>query len=253
MGTSTTHVVCRHQMRIFNTSFAYLFWLANNKKSNIQSSVWATLMKLCMWVVMGTSTTHVVCRHQMRILNTSFAAYPFWLANNKQFKYNLQGTSWHFPKGGPRCIFCEYSERVSREPRNSSFIWILCVFLLFVFSCSPTELAKIKSLQKFYFHNILGIPADNTKNSLWITKSRSQHNDSLATCFFFYLFIYFFKAEEEAIRRRWKKINYADSSTDMKGLPLPQTQTETAGGVRDDWMTGTPLEGALLERFVKNS
>ena len=24
-------------------------------------------------------------------------------------------------KGGPRCIFCEYCERVSREPRNSSF------------------------------------------------------------------------------------------------------------------------------------
>ena len=32
MNTSTTHVVYRHQMRIFNTSFAYLFWLANNKK-----------------------------------------------------------------------------------------------------------------------------------------------------------------------------------------------------------------------------
>ena len=31
-GTSSTHVVCRHQMCIFSTSFAYLFWLANNKK-----------------------------------------------------------------------------------------------------------------------------------------------------------------------------------------------------------------------------
>ena len=31
-GTSTTHVVCHHRMRIFNTSIAYLFWLANNKK-----------------------------------------------------------------------------------------------------------------------------------------------------------------------------------------------------------------------------
>ena len=31
-GTDTTHVVCCHRMRIFNTSFAYLFWLANNKK-----------------------------------------------------------------------------------------------------------------------------------------------------------------------------------------------------------------------------
>ena len=71
-GTSSIHMVCRHQMRIFNTSFAYLFWLAN-KKSNIQNSVWATLMKLGTWVVMGTSTTHVVCRHQMRIFNTLFA------------------------------------------------------------------------------------------------------------------------------------------------------------------------------------
>ena len=69
-------------MHIFNTSFAYLFWLANNKKLNIQSSVWATLMKPCMWVVVGTSTTHVVYCHQMHIFNTSFA-YLFWLANNK--------------------------------------------------------------------------------------------------------------------------------------------------------------------------
>ena len=82
MGTSTTHVVCRHQMRIFNMSFAYLFWLAINKKLNIQSSVWATLMEPGIWVVMGTSTTHVVCFHQMRIFNTSFA-YLFWLANIK--------------------------------------------------------------------------------------------------------------------------------------------------------------------------
>ena len=29
---STTHVVCCDQMCIFNSSFAYLFWLANNKK-----------------------------------------------------------------------------------------------------------------------------------------------------------------------------------------------------------------------------
>ena len=91
MGTSTTHVVCGHQMRIFHISFAYLFWLANNKKLSIQSSVWSTLMKLGMWVVMGTSTTHVVCRHQMRIFNTSFA-HLFWLANNK--KLNIQSSVW---------------------------------------------------------------------------------------------------------------------------------------------------------------
>ena len=47
-------------------------WLIS-KKLNKQSSVWATLMKLGMWVVKGTSTTHVVCRHQMCIFNTLFA------------------------------------------------------------------------------------------------------------------------------------------------------------------------------------
>ena len=39
-----------------------------------------------MWVVVDTSTTHMVCRHQMRMLNTSFA-YLFWLAYNKKGKY----------------------------------------------------------------------------------------------------------------------------------------------------------------------
>ena len=32
MATSTTHEVCRHRMHIFNISFAYLFWLADNKQ-----------------------------------------------------------------------------------------------------------------------------------------------------------------------------------------------------------------------------
>ena len=77
MGTSTTHVVCHHQMHIFNTTFAYLFLLANNKKGNIQRFVWATVMKLGMWVVVGTSITHQVCGHQMCIFNTSFA-YMLW-------------------------------------------------------------------------------------------------------------------------------------------------------------------------------
>ena len=39
-----------------------------------------------MWVVGGTSTNHVVCRHRMRIFYTSFA-YLFWLANIKKIKY----------------------------------------------------------------------------------------------------------------------------------------------------------------------
>ena len=30
-STDITHVVCRQQICIFNITFAYLFWLANNK------------------------------------------------------------------------------------------------------------------------------------------------------------------------------------------------------------------------------
>ena len=113
-GTSTTHVVCRHQMRISNTSFAYLFWLANNKKVKyIQSSIWATLMELGMWVVMGTSTTHVLFCYRMRIFNTSFA-YLFWLANNKKIKYPefcmgyIDGT-WYVGSDGPKYYPCGLS------------------------------------------------------------------------------------------------------------------------------------------------
>ena len=43
-------------------------------------------IKLGMQVVVGTGVTHVVCRHQMRILNRSLA-YLFRLANNKKGKY----------------------------------------------------------------------------------------------------------------------------------------------------------------------
>ena len=60
VDTSTTIVVCRHQMCIFNTSFAYQFWLANNKKAKIPRSVWATVTKRGMWVVVvGIRITHV--------------------------------------------------------------------------------------------------------------------------------------------------------------------------------------------------
>ena len=74
-------------MHLFNTSLAYLFWLVNNKEVKIvQSSVWAIVVKLGMWIVVDISTTHMVDRHQMRILNTSFT-YLFLLANNKKYKY----------------------------------------------------------------------------------------------------------------------------------------------------------------------
>ena len=83
------------------TDWAYLIphlhicfdWLIT-KKSYPKFS-WVTLMKLGMWVVMCTSTTHVVCHHRMRIFNTSFA-YLFWLANNKksQIFRVLYGLHW---------------------------------------------------------------------------------------------------------------------------------------------------------------
>ena len=72
-STSSTHVVCHHRMHIYSSHLHICSdWLLT-KKSNIQSSVWATLMKLGMRVLMGTSTTHVVCRHGMHISNNPFA------------------------------------------------------------------------------------------------------------------------------------------------------------------------------------
>ena len=58
-------------------------------------------MKLGTWVVVGRSTTHVVCRHQMHIFDTSFA-YLFWLANNKEMRvvYGLQWQNLVCGSGG---------------------------------------------------------------------------------------------------------------------------------------------------------
>ena len=40
-------------------------------------------------------------------------------------KANLQSTSLHSPKGSPRCVFCEYSERVSWKLQDSSYkLWL---------------------------------------------------------------------------------------------------------------------------------
>ena len=67
LGGHKYHPRGRHKMHISNTSFAYLFWLPNNKKDKYP--------KLCMcysdktWFVGsgGTNNTHQVLRHQMRI------------------------------------------------------------------------------------------------------------------------------------------------------------------------------------------
>ena len=47
---------------------------------------WPIFVKLGMWVVLSASITHIVCCHQMCILNSSFA-YVFWLVNNNKVKY----------------------------------------------------------------------------------------------------------------------------------------------------------------------
>ena len=47
-------------------------------------------------------------------------------------------------KGGPRFIFCEYSERVSREPRNSSLIFVFPVH----------QYKKFKLIVSQFFDNI---------------------------------------------------------------------------------------------------
>ena len=84
VGTDITHVVCRQQICISNISFAYLFCLANNKKkANIQSAIWATVTKPGMLVVVGTSNTHWVCNHWMRIINTG-------ISNIQMTVYGLQ-------------------------------------------------------------------------------------------------------------------------------------------------------------------
>ena len=109
-------------MCIFKTSFAYLFCLANNKKANIESSVWATGTKRGMWVVVGIRIT--------RVCLSSANEHTYYHIKGKSPEHFLT-----FPKGGSRYIFCEYSERVSREPRNSS-----CYFCFR--SCAIVKLDK---------------------------------------------------------------------------------------------------------------
>ena len=70
-------------------------------------------VKLGIWVVGGTSTTHVVCRHQLRIFNTSFA-YLFWLANNKKVKYlefcmGYIDETWYVGSDGHKYYSCGLS------------------------------------------------------------------------------------------------------------------------------------------------
>ena len=70
-------------------------------------------MKIGMWVVMGTSTAHVICCHWMHIFNASFA-YLFWLANNKKGKYpefciGYIDETWYVDSDGHKYYSCGLS------------------------------------------------------------------------------------------------------------------------------------------------
>ena len=88
VGTSTTHMVSCHQMHMFNTSFAYLFWLANCKKKGKYPEVCMGYSDKTWYVDSGGQKyINVVCHHQMCIFDTSLA-YLFWLVNNNKGKYS---------------------------------------------------------------------------------------------------------------------------------------------------------------------
>ena len=97
-------------MCMLSTSVAYLFWLANNKNANIQSSIWATVTKLGMWVLVGTSNTHWVSHHWMHIMNISLHICPDWLITKKG-KYPVDCMSysdetWYAASSDLKCYPC---------------------------------------------------------------------------------------------------------------------------------------------------
>ena len=89
-GTSVTHVVCRHLVFIVNTSFAYLFWLANNSKGT-NPEFYMGYSDDENWYVGGSALMFYPCAllllSSMHILITSFA-YLFWLAIINKVKYS---------------------------------------------------------------------------------------------------------------------------------------------------------------------
>ena len=59
-----------------------------------------------MWVVVDTSTTHVVYHLRTHIFNTPFT-YLFWLPNNKKGKYpefcmGYSDETWYVDSGGQK-------------------------------------------------------------------------------------------------------------------------------------------------------
>ena len=126
-------------------------WLIT-KKSNIQSSVWTTLMKLGMWVVMGTNTTQVVCLHQMHISNTSFA-FLFWLAYNKnknkqkknkypEFCMGYIDETWYVGSDGHKTthVVCRHQMRLLKV----DIPILTCIFFTFNWLTLTSEMHFVK-------------------------------------------------------------------------------------------------------------
>ena len=90
------------------------------KRANIKSSVWTTVTKLSIVVVVGTSITHAMYLSSPNAHNK----YLIWISvMTKKGKH--QSTFFTFPQKRPTLyMYCEYSERISREPRNSCWCWI---------------------------------------------------------------------------------------------------------------------------------
>ena len=150
--TSTSHFVCRHRMSIFNTIFACLFWLANNKKGRYPEffmgyfdESWYIGSGGHKYYLCGLSSPNADSQRPEEQFSTVLVSdcqkdifqQCWFLTLGRTFfinvasdprkdiiamampnKPDLQNISWHSHKGGPRYIFCEYSECISQEPQN---------------------------------------------------------------------------------------------------------------------------------------
>ena len=91
LGTRVTHMVCCHRMRILKSSFAYLFWLANNNQGKYPEfyiCIWATVMKLCVWILGSAWCKCYPHGLSSPMLNTvDVCINLFWLANKNKAKY----------------------------------------------------------------------------------------------------------------------------------------------------------------------
>ena len=134
VGRSTTHMVCGHWMHIFNTSFAYLFWLAYKKNISrvLYGLQWWNVRGI--WVVVWYKNTPCV-----PVITKCAYLIPHLQICHK--KANIQSTSCHSSKGGPRCIFSEYGKCINQELRNSrcfffvspelsSVLWSLILYVV---------------------------------------------------------------------------------------------------------------------------